>query len=65
MRKWQRTVLAGAIGLTLLMGIGHAAEKNEPATPPMTAPVFREAPAIDGKIEPREWRGAHGFEGFT
>ncbi len=28
-------------------------------------PVLGKAPAIDGRIDPAEWAGAHGFEGFV
>ncbi len=41
-----------------------AAETSNPATEPMRVPLFRQAPTIDGRIDPDEWRGAHAFEGF-
>lgn len=41
-----------------------AAETSNPTPAPMRVPLLREAPAIDGRIDPEEWRGAHAFEGF-
>ncbi len=50
---------------TLSLGLAtSSARAEEPAAPAAIVPLFAAAPALDGKIDADEWRGAHGFDGF-
>ena len=61
MKKRSSIVLAALVASCINM---QAAETSNPTPAPMRVPLFRAAPAIDGRIDPAEWRGAHSFEGF-
>ena len=63
-----RTKILPAIGLTsILLAASAALAADAPdakAPPPLfRVPLMKQAPKIDGKIEPAEWVGAAGFEG--
>jgi len=58
-------VTATALGMLLATLPGRPVAAEPQTATPFTAPLMREPPTIDGRIDPEEWAAAHGFEGFV